>query len=49
MADGKKNTKQNINNILAAQGIDKTGAVLNANATRRTFFTGRVSLNTVLR
>ena len=49
MADGKKNAKQNINNILAAQEVETTGAVINANATRRTLYAGHFSVNTVLR
>ena len=45
----QNNTKQNINNIVAAQGIAPNGAGLYANVTRRTFYAGHVSVNTALR
>ena len=45
----EKNTKQNINNIVASQGIALTSAGLYTNVTRRTLYAGHVSVNTVLR
>ena len=49
MADGKIYIKQNINNIVAAQGIYLTSAVLYTNVTKRTLYVGHVSVNTLLR
>ena len=49
MADSKKSIKQNINNIVAAQGIAPTGAVLYENVTRMNFYGSQVLVNTVLR
>ena len=47
--DGKKDTKQNINNFVAAQEIAPTGAVIYSNVTRITFYTGHILVNTLLR
>ena len=49
MADSKKSIKQNINNIVAAQGISPTGALLYENVTKMTLYGSHVLVNTILR